>query len=218
MTEYQVPLKFHRREFTLRGSRFISSISNAETIDAARVFIKEIKNRYPDATHNVPAFIIGSGPTVTTHCSDDGEPSGTAGRPILAVLEGSNLGDVVMVVTRYFGGTKLGTGGLVKAYTRAAKIAVKNVPKAKKISVNYCKLIGSYPIYEQIKRSLSQHQAIIFSEDFSDKVILEFAIPEKTYQHFLSSSSEISRGQAEIVLTSEGESTLVPIPGLKETK
>ena len=94
------------------------------------MFIARIKKEFADASHNVPAYIIGGGNTVTEFCSDDGEPNGTSGKPALAVLRGSGLGDVAVVVTRYFGGTLLGTGGLVKAYTEATQLVVQAVPRA----------------------------------------------------------------------------------------
>ncbi len=105
----------------MSNSRFIAHLAPAASVEEAKAFIDQIRAEYADATHNVPAYVIGYGASVTAHCNDDGEPAGTAGRPILAVLQGSGLGDVVLVVTRYFGGTKLGTGGLVRAYTEAAQ-------------------------------------------------------------------------------------------------
>ena len=92
-----------------------------------------IKQEFADASHNVPAFVVGYGNAVTAHCNDDGEPSGTAGRPMLAVLQGSGLGDAAVVVTRYFGGTKLGTGGLVRAYGDAVRAVLEIAPRAEKV-------------------------------------------------------------------------------------
>ena len=97
------------------NSRFIATLAPVFSPEEARTFIAHIKKEFADASHNVPAYIIGGGNTVTEFCSDDGEPSGTSGKPALAVLRGSGLGDVAVVITRYFGGTLLGTGGLVKA-------------------------------------------------------------------------------------------------------
>jgi uncharacterized YigZ family protein len=113
------------------NSRFIATAGPAFTVDEARTFIARIRAEFADATHNVPAYVIGHGQTTVAHCHDDGEPAGTAGRPILAVLQGSGLGDGVVVVTRYFGGTKLGTGGLVRAYGDAAKAALAALPRRK---------------------------------------------------------------------------------------
>ena len=103
------------------------------------------------AIRNVPAFLVGFGQSVIAHCSDDGEPSGTAGRPALAVLQGSGLGDIGVVVTRYFGGTKLGTGGLVRAYTDAVKAVLEILPLAEKVPTHTVMLVIPYALYEQVK-------------------------------------------------------------------
>jgi len=127
------------------NSRFIASLSPTFSVEEARNFHKNIRLRFPDAIHHVPAFVIGHGRSIITHCSDDGEPSGTAGRPALAVLQGSGLGDVAVVVTRYFGGTKLGTGGLVKAYGDAVREVLKLVRRAVKIPTVTAGLEMPYP-------------------------------------------------------------------------
>ena len=114
-----IPASEHHTEIVVVNSRFITTIAPVFSVEEARDFIAKIRALNPNATHNVPAFIVGHGVSVIEHCSDDGEPQGTAGRPALAVLKGSGLGDAAVVVTRYFGGTKLGSGGLVRAYTDA---------------------------------------------------------------------------------------------------
>ena len=128
---YFVPLSEVRREHTVANSRFISTLAPVFSIDEARAFMARIRNEFSDATHNVPVYIIGGGNTVTEYFSDDGEPSGTSGKPALAVLRGSGLGDAALVITRYFGGTLLGTGGLVKAYTESAQLAVRAAGRGK---------------------------------------------------------------------------------------
>ncbi|MFN2122854.1 MAG: IMPACT family protein, partial [Candidatus Promineifilaceae bacterium] len=127
---YPIPAQETREEIRVSNSRFIATAAPVFSVDEAKEFIKKIKAEFSDASHNVPAFLVGYGPSVTAHCSDDGEPSGTAGRPMLAVLQGSGLGDIAVVVTRYFGGTKLGTGGLVRAYGDAVKVILENLPLA----------------------------------------------------------------------------------------
>jgi uncharacterized YigZ family protein len=130
---YPIPAKETRVEIMVVNSRFIASAAPAFSVEQAKAFIARMKEEFADASHNVPAYLIGHGASVTAHCSDAGEPSGTAGRPALAVLQGSGLGDIVVVVTRYFGGTKLGTGGLVRAYTDATKAVLEALPRAEKI-------------------------------------------------------------------------------------
>ena len=132
---YFLPTEEMRRELIVLNSRFIATIAPALNIDEARTFIKRIKHEFADASHNVPAYIIGGGNTVTEYFSDDGEPSGTSGKPALAVLRGSGLGDAALVITRYFGGTLLGTGGLVKAYTESAQLAVNAVGRGQRVPV-----------------------------------------------------------------------------------
>ncbi|MEN6410213.1 MAG: YigZ family protein, partial [Anaerolineaceae bacterium] len=139
-----VPARRVRAEIEIDRSRFIASASPAFTVEEARSFIQDIRREFPDATHHVPGFLIGSGASVTAHCSDDGEPAGTAGRPILVVLQGSGLGDIVVVVTRYFGGIKLGTGGLVRAYTQATQEVLRVLPRAEKKWVTELKLVSPY--------------------------------------------------------------------------
>ena len=121
MDRYLIPAQETRIEIIVVNSRFIATAAPVFSVDEAKAFIAKVREEFADASHNVPTYLIGHGASVIAHCSDDGEPSGTAGRPALAVLRGSGLGDVAVVVTRYFGGTKLGTGGLVRAYGDAVR-------------------------------------------------------------------------------------------------
>src|SRR5215207_10015849 len=132
---YFIPLNEIRREHVVVNSRFIATIAPVLGVEEARAFMVRVKKEFADASHNVPAYVIGGGNTVTEYFSDDGEPSGTAGRPALAVLRGSGLGDVALVITRYFGGTLLGTGGLVKAYTESAQLVVQAVGRGQRVPV-----------------------------------------------------------------------------------
>ncbi len=129
MTEQKlIPARRIETEFIDRNSRFITNAGPVFSVSDAQGFINWVKNKYPDASHHVPAYIIGHGNAILVHCSDDGEPSGTAGRPALAVLQGSGLGDIAVVITRYFGGTKLGTGGLVRAYSDSVRQVLNELP------------------------------------------------------------------------------------------
>ena len=134
------------------NSRFIATAAPAVTVAEARAFVAHIKDAYSDASHNVSAYVVGHGNTVVAHAHDDGEPSGTAGRPALAVLQGSGLGDIVVVVTRYFGGTKLGTGGLVRAYGDAVREVLAVLPRAIEVARD---LAGIPPdAYRRIKQQV----------------------------------------------------------------
>jgi uncharacterized YigZ family protein len=143
---YPIPSSEVRVEIKVANSRFIATLAPAFSVDEARAFINRIKEEFSDASHNVPVFLIGHGDSVTAHCSDAGEPSGTAGRPALAVLQGSGLGDVVVVITRYFGGTKLGTGGLVRAYSDSVRAVLEKVERSARVMTDTVMVAFPYPI------------------------------------------------------------------------
>ena len=209
-TPYLIPAEEIRRAHTVVNSRFIATLTPVDSDATAREFIKRIRAEFSDATHNVPAFIIGGGNSVTEYCSDDGEPSGTSGRPALAVLRGSGLGDVALVVTRYFGGTKLGKGGLVKAYTESAQLVVNAVRRARKLEVHVARLAVPYPLLERIRLLVPQHRGEILGEDFAADVTMTVQFPVDHMPAFQGALQELSAGklQAEIIETKE---KLVPV-------
>ena len=202
---YLVPAKEVRRELIVGGSRFIATLSPAFSVEEAKAFIARMKGEFDDASHNVPAYLIGGGNSVTAHASDDGEPSGTAGRPALAVLRGSELGDVVLIVTRYFGGTKLGTGGLVRAYTQAAQSVVSNVPRAQKILAHTVLIAAPYSLLERIRRLVKGQQGEILDEDFAADVTMTLRFRVDDLGAFEEVISDLSSGKlaVEIIETSE---------------
>ncbi len=210
MDNYYVPASLLSLESRVVNSKFIATISPAFSVDEAKNFINNINQQYADATHNVPAYIIGHGSSLISHSSDNGEPSGTAGRPALSVLKGSGLGDTVLVITRYFGGTKLGTGGLVKAYGDSAREIIAAVPKAVKTLVHIASLDCPYPLYEQINRTIRNFQGEIKSENFTEKVTLIYSIPVKSSEIFLNAISELSNGQIHPEIIKSDQISLVP--------
>lgn len=167
---YQQPAARVRAEWQDRGSRFLATADRAESVEEARAFLREIRAEMPDASHHCYAFSVGFGPSVTEGMSDDGEPSGTAGRPMLAVVRGSGLGDLVVVVTRYFGGTKLGTGGLVRAYTAATQAVLAELPTERKVARVELRMRVPYGVYERLKRELELRRAEILEEEFGAEV------------------------------------------------
>jgi uncharacterized YigZ family protein len=209
-TSYLLPLEEIRREIVVVNSRFIATLAPITSADEARAFIKRIREEFADASHNVPAYILGGGNSISEYCSDDGEPSGTAGRPALTVLRGSGLGDVAVVVTRYFGGTLLGTGGLVKAYTESTQAVVRDVPRAQRIPVHIALLALPYNLFERIKILATRHNGAILDEDFAADITLTLRFPVESFPEFQTGLRELSAGQlqAEIIETSE---MLVPI-------
>jgi uncharacterized YigZ family protein len=209
-TPYLIPAHEIRREHVQVNSRFIASLAPVFSTDEARAFIKRIRQEFPDASHNVPIYIIGGGNNVTDYCSDDGEPQGTAGRPALAVLRGSGLGDVALVITRYFGGTLLGTGGLVKAYTEAAQQVVRDVPRARKLRVHIALLALPYNLLERIRLLVGRQHGAILQEEFGADITMTLRFPVDDYPAFQAELRELTSGslQAESIEMIE---MLVPV-------
>lgn len=202
---YSVPLNEIRREHTIVNSRFIATLAPVFSIDEARAFMARIKKEFEDATHNVPAYIIGGGNTLTEYFSDDGEPSGTAGKPALAVLRGSGLGHAALVITRYFGGTLLGTGGLVKAYTESAQMAVNAVGRGRRVPVHVVLLAIPYNLLERIRLLGTRHLGKILGEEFAGDITMTMQLPVDEFEVFQSGLRELSAGklQAEVIETKE---------------
>jgi uncharacterized YigZ family protein len=205
MSAYPVPAHEIRREFTISNSRFISTLAPVFSVDEAKTFIVRIKSEYPDASHNVPVYLIGHGDSETAHCSDAGEPSGTAGRPALAVLRGSGLGDVAVVVTRYFGGTKLGTGGLVRAYSEAVRLVVEAVPRAEKVLTHTIMLVFPYTYLERVRLLVTSHSGTVLDEEFATDVTLTARIRVEALPGFQASLSDLTKGKvkAEVIETGD---------------
>jgi len=169
-----------------------------------------IRKEFADASHNVPVYIIGGGNTVTEYFSDDGEPSGTSGKPALAVLRGSGLGDAVLVITRYFGGTLLGTGGLVKAYTESAQLVVHAVGRGERVPVHVALLAIPYNLLERVRLITARRNGGILGEDFAGDITLTVRFPVDVFDLFQSDLRELSAGkiQPEIIETKE---MIVPV-------
>ncbi len=205
MRKYDVPLSEIRREHLIVNSRFIATVAPAFSIDEARAFMARIKSEFADASHHVPVYRIGGGNTVTEYFSDDGEPAGTSGKPALAVLRGSGLGDVVLVIVRYFGGTLLGTGGLVKAYTEAAQLVVNAVGRGKRVPVHVTMVAIPYNLLERMRLLVPRHKGEILGEEFAGDITLTVQIPVSEYDVFKLDLSELSAGklQVEMIETKE---------------
>jgi uncharacterized YigZ family protein len=193
------------------NSRFIATAGPAFSVEEARAFIDRIKAEFADATHNVPAYLIGHGASVIAHCSDDGEPSGTAGPPALAVLRGSGLGDVVVVVTRYFGGTKLGTGGLVRAYSEAVREVLAALPQAAKVPTHTVHIEIPYSLFEQVRRLVRHHQGQTLDEAFAGHVTMTVRLPQDRLPDLQGALQELSRGRIKAEVVESRESTIMPL-------
>lgn len=192
---YFIPIGRQRTENLIVNSRFITTVGYVRNTDEVKAFLHQIRAEMPDADHHVYAFRIGYGNSTIEGMSDDGEPSGTAGPPVLAVVRGTTLGDVIVVVTRYFGGTKLGTGGLVRAYTESTKIALGSLQTEEKIEKALLGMEAPYSYYEQIKRLIYEYHGVIEDETFTvDVTILaRFALIE--VDRFSYALQELTAGQ-----------------------
>ena len=178
MKEYKTVEFESKNEFVEKKSRFIGYVKPVKTQEEATNFINSIKSKHWDATHNVSAFVLRE--NNIQRSSDDGEPSGTAGVPTLDVLLKENLVDTCIVVTRYFGGTLLGAGGLIRAYSHASKIAVE---AGHIITMAPCKILSvsvDYSFYDRLNILLSDFNANIENSEFTDNVAVTFSIRENT--------------------------------------
>jgi uncharacterized YigZ family protein len=202
---YVVPLNEIRREQVVINSRFIATLAPVFSIDEARAFIARIKKEYADASHNVPVYIVGGGNTVTEYFSDDGEPSGTAGKPILTVLRGSGFGDAAVVVTRYFGGTLLGTGGLVKAYTESTQMVVNAVERGRRVPVHVAMVVIPYNLLERVRLLVARQTGQILDEDFAGDITMTMQFPVDSFEEFQNGLGEMAAGKlkAEVIESKE---------------
>ena len=188
-------------EIVEKKSRFIANIKSVETVEEAQFYIEEMKKKYWDARQNCSAFSVGT-EQVTTRCSDDGEPSGTAGKPILEVISGSGIHNIVVVVTRYFGGTLLGTGGLVRAYTDATRAGIENSDIVEKIPGRRVDIAMDYTDLGKLQYLLAQNEVLTEDTEYTDKVIIHALFPESDKEMLKKKITEATSGR---VMTQEGE-------------
>ena len=181
--------------FEEKRSVFIGYCEHVTSEDEALAFVKRIKEKHKDATHNCYGYVMKGG--ILCRYSDDGEPQGTAGKPILDMLVKSGVDDVCVVVTRYFGGTLLGTGGLVHAYSLGAKMAVEAAGIAQFENYVVFKVVCSYSDYQRIGLELEKCDAIIDATDYSDNVEVTFAVKEQLVEGIVRKISEISSGKSQ---------------------
>jgi uncharacterized YigZ family protein len=201
MTEYLVPKEKSEIEFTEKRSRFIGQIFPISSEEEARGYIDEVKARYHDARHNCWCYALKKGGVV--RYSDDGEPQGTAGQPMLFVFQREGIEDVCCVVTRYFGGILLGTGGLTRAYSRAAKEALD---KAGILSVqrwNNISMTGPYSFFERLRIEIKLAGGMLDRAEYGADVKLRAVIPESNIAGFIERVNEVTGGGVEVTVTSE---------------
>lgn len=179
-------------EFVERRSRFIGQIAPVTSEEEAMAFLKGLRDKHYDARHNVFAFVLKDG---RSRFSDDGEPSGTGGKPVMDVILGAGLSDVAVVVTRYFGGVLLGTGGLTHAYSQGAGLAVAAAKPRPMRPATAVKMVCDYGFYGQLSYLLPRYQVFTASSDFGEKVTLDLRCPTENLASLCSELTELSSGQ-----------------------
>ena len=200
MDEYLVPTAFGEDEFIEKKSRFIGRAWPVETEEEALEKIQEMKKQHYDATHNCWAYVIKDGPM---RFSDDGEPGGTAGNPMMQVLQREGVYNVVCVVTRYFGGILLGAGGLVRAYTKGAKIAIDAAGRSMKRVWSVLYVPCPYTFYERVKLEVEAFDGVIRDTQFGAEVELEILIAAPRMQEFIDRLTDMTAGTVEAMETAQ---------------
>lgn len=198
-TRYPIPAGPFEHEIEVRRSRFRATIAPAASVAEARACIDRVRAADPGATHHCWAYLVGApGATDRVGMSDDGEPHGTAGRPMLQVLSHAPVGDVVAIVTRWFGGTKLGTGGLVRAYSQAVRETLDRMPTAERVAWRELEIDLDYAAAEPLRRLLPAHEAEVIDESYEAKVTLRVRLPQERCAGFACAVTEMSNGTARI--------------------
>ena len=208
MSGYIVPFETAESEFTEKRSRFISHIWRVETEEEARARIEEMKKKYYDARHNCWCYLLHDGPV---RYSDDGEPQGTAGQPMLNVFQREEVTNVCCVVTRYFGGILLGAGGLTRAYAKGAKDALDAAGICRMSLWTEWEIPCTYPLFERMKLTVESCGGVVRDAEYGADIVLHAAFPSGGAEQFASRLTELSAGQ--LAMTAAGESFL---PGPRE--
>jgi uncharacterized YigZ family protein len=197
MSRYPIPAEVHRTKEEIDRSRFITTIAPAATVDDAHAFVDAIRAEFPDASHNCWAFVVGPpGSTTRIGMSDDGEPHGTAGRPMLTALLHGGVGDVAAVVTRYFGGIKLGTGGLVRAYGGCLQRALLTLPRAERVEWASLRALVGYADVTAVRQLVAAHGGAVVAEDYAADVTYTVRLPSPDVEAFAAALRDATRGSA----------------------
>ena len=207
MSEFRVPFQAADSEFVEKRSRFISHIWPVETEEQAQQYIKDMKARYYDARHNCWCYLIKDGPE---RYSDDGEPQGTAGIPMLEVFRREGITNAVCVVTRYFGGVLLGAGGLVRAYTRAAKDALEEAGAAEVRRWSEVSVTCAYSLAERVKQECAAMEGMVSDAEYAEGVTVKALLPEEQAEKFAMRIRDVTAGSAVCAVTG-GEDRAVRI-------
>ncbi|MGL4601779.1 MAG: IMPACT family protein [Plesiomonas sp.] len=195
MAHYPIPTQTVVFEEEIKKSRFITLLAHTAGVDAAKQFVNQVKAEHPQARHHCWAFVAGSPhDSQQLGFSDDGEPAGTAGKPILSCLLGSGVGEITAIVVRYYGGIRLGTGGLVRAYGNGPQQALKLLIKQEKIERKHYRLVCDYTLLSTIENILPDYQGEKIESEFTEQVTLTFALPIESVAAFSAILKDRSRG------------------------
>lgn len=201
---YQVPLEPAQAVEVIRRSRFTTDLGRASTVDEARAFVARVREADPSATHHCWAYVVGPpGSTAHVGFSDDGEPHGTAGQPMLTALLHSDVGDIVAVCTRRYGGAKLGTGGLARAYAGGVKAALNVLRTVQKVSRIPCQLTVDYTDVDTVRRLTADRGILVDAEEFGARVVFACRVPERDWEAFEKLAADSTSGRAAVVRTGE---------------
>jgi uncharacterized YigZ family protein len=196
-SRYPVPAAVHRVEDEIKHSRFTTTITRVASVSDAQVFIQSVREAAADATHHCWAYVVGPpGHTAQVGMSDDGEPHGTAGRPMLNVLLHSGVGDVGAVVTRYYGGTKLGTGGLVRAYSGGVQHALDTMSRSERIEYVRLAVRVAYANVTALEQVCPTFEVEVDARHFDVDVLFDLRLPDTREDGFRQAVLDLTRGQA----------------------
>lgn len=198
-SRYRVPARVHRVEQTVQRSRFVTTAARAASAEAAHAFVAGVRDEFPDATHHCWAFVVGPpGSTAQVGMSDDGEPHGTAGRPMLTTLLHGGVGEIVAVCTRYYGGVKLGTGGLSRAYSGGVKHALETLQTVEKVDRVRLRVTLRYPEVDGFRRLTAELDVVIEGEAFGADVSFLVAVPSTGRAAFEAALAAFTQGRVRV--------------------
>ncbi|WP_340676806.1 YigZ family protein [Paraglaciecola sp.] len=192
---YFVPALLWQVELEIKRSKFLTFAANASNREDAEALIRSLREQHPQASHVCWAYIAGEPNTTVRSMSDDGEPSGTAGMPMLKILQHSGFGDIVVAVVRYFGGTKLGTGGLQRAYSEAVSAVLKDLPTTLKVSRSALTLVFDYEYDGSVGRLISRYDVADMQAKYDQQVTVTLAIADTEIQAFHDEVIDVCSGK-----------------------
>ncbi|MBW3533748.1 MAG: YigZ family protein [Gemmatimonadetes bacterium] len=196
---YPVPARIHRVEDVVQRSRFLTTLAHAPTSDAAHAFVARVRDELPDATHHCWAFVAGPpGSTAHMGMSDAGEPHGTAGRPMLTALLHGGVGEVVAVSSRWFGGTKLGTGGLARAYAGGVTHALESLPTEWRVERRRRDVVVGYAHVDGLRQLMDELDVTLIEEVYGAEVRYVVGVPESAEASFRRRLADLTSGEARV--------------------